>query len=197
MVDRVAALMPQQILTPLRSSSLHFEHLVQFQGFQARVRQIKRNSDRGNARRREPLVAQIAVGAERKTARGEFLEELCHPALEFAPRNAYTQIADPPFEQLVFFERHPGRFRARPCKLFLLHDFHRSAGCIDYPIEERHVEKAGSSQFKRCRLCGQVALPAAASSLPSPVNFRRRSAPKARTCWAVGRAVACLSASMV
>lgn len=133
MIDRMAALMPQKVLTFLRSSSFHFEHLVQFQRFQARVRQIKRNSDRGYARRGKPLVAQIAVRMERKAARGELLVELRDPALEFAPRNAGIQIADPPFEQLIVFESRPGRFRSSRCKLFLLHGFHRNAGPDHYP----------------------------------------------------------------
>ena len=60
---------------------------------------------------RKPLVAQIAIRPQRYAARGKFGMELPDPRLQLAPLDADTEIADAQREQLLVFERDPGRLR--------------------------------------------------------------------------------------
>src|SRR2546430_14919441 len=60
MIYGMAAFMAQQLEAPLRSPALHFEHLVQFERLQTRMRQIERNGDGGEARRRKTIRPPIA-----------------------------------------------------------------------------------------------------------------------------------------
>ena len=61
MIYRMAAFMPQEHLAPIGCAAFDLQHLVQFEGLETRMRQIKGNRDRRHAVRREPLVPEIAI----------------------------------------------------------------------------------------------------------------------------------------
>ena len=65
-VDGVAGLVPEDTHAPLGIASLDLEHLREFELREARVCQVERDGDAGDAVRREPLVRQPVVRAERQ-----------------------------------------------------------------------------------------------------------------------------------
>src|SRR5437667_12800135 len=66
MVDGVTTLVPQEHLAPFRGPSFYFQHLMEFQRLQSRMRQVEWNGDGRHAFRREPLIPKVAVGAPRE-----------------------------------------------------------------------------------------------------------------------------------
>jgi hypothetical protein len=62
----VARLVAQDAQAPLGVAAFDFQHLRELELGQPRVRQVERDGDARNAVRREPLVRQPEVRAERQ-----------------------------------------------------------------------------------------------------------------------------------
>src|SRR5260370_6985819 len=106
----MAAVMTQQLETPLRSATLGFEHLVNFERLQTRMGEIERNGDGGHAHGREPFIAKITGGAEGESPGGNLLVKLRNAPFQFTAFNAESEIANAPTQQFVVLQSHPGRF---------------------------------------------------------------------------------------
>src|SRR6185436_2414727 len=98
-VDRMAHLMPENAHAPFWRASLDFEHLGEFQSRQARMREIKRNRDPGDAIGREPLVREPVMGAEAHPARLELTCNGGDPSLELGPSDRETEVANAKVEE--------------------------------------------------------------------------------------------------
>src|SRR5437016_6143060 len=96
MINGMAAFMAQQLEAPLRSPALDFEHLMEFERLQTRMREIERNGNGGDTCRREPLVTQIAGGAEGETTGGNLVVKLCHAPFQFTAFDANAEVANAP-----------------------------------------------------------------------------------------------------
>jgi hypothetical protein len=92
----MSALVAEELLAPLGSSTFDLQHLAQFERFEAGMGEIKRNRDGRDAGWRKPLVAQVAGGAESEAARREFVIELIYAGFELAAFNADAEIANAP-----------------------------------------------------------------------------------------------------
>lgn len=113
MIDSVAALVAQQLQTPLMGTAFHLQHLAEFERFQARMREIKRQCNSGNTRGRQPFVAEITSGPQQKPALRQFAVELLDARFEFAPLNVHTEITNALIEEIFIRERDPVRLRLR------------------------------------------------------------------------------------
>ena len=107
MIEGVPGFVPQQHLAPLRRSAFYFQHLAKFQRAQTGVSQVERHRDGGYAFRREPFVAQVAIGTHAHAAGGEILVKFADARFQFA-FDADAEIADAKREQLLVFEGDPG-----------------------------------------------------------------------------------------
>src|SRR5215469_5914261 len=120
MIDRMAAFMPQEHLAPIGGPAFDLQHLVQFEGLEARVRQIKGDGNRWHAFRREPLVTEIAIWSQRDTTRSKLTVELLDARTQFAVLDPNAQIADAKRKQFLILKCAPKWLWG------LLHCFHRN-----------------------------------------------------------------------
>jgi hypothetical protein len=90
-------------------AAFHFEHLVQLELRQARMRQVERNGDPRHAVRCKPFVRQPVERPEHQAARVQFRVELCDPRLDVGAFDRESEVAHPDLEQLLVAERRPSR----------------------------------------------------------------------------------------
>src|SRR5690242_16249277 len=65
MVVGMPAFVTEYLHAPLICPALHFQHLMQFQLFQARMSEIERDSYYRRSFRRKPFIAQVAIRPDR------------------------------------------------------------------------------------------------------------------------------------
>src|SRR5690606_12974048 len=106
---RVARLVPEDALEPLRVAALDLLHHRALEALEARVREVKGNRDAGNAIRREPLLADPRVRAEVDAAALEVPIEASHVARKRRALELALQVAEAHPEQLFVTEPRPRR----------------------------------------------------------------------------------------
>src|SRR5215469_6420246 len=103
----MAAFMPQEHLAPIGGAAFDLQHLAQFEGLEARMRQIKGNGNRRHPFRREPLVTEIANRPRRDTTRGKLIVELLDARIQFAVLDPNAQITEAKRKQFLILKGAP------------------------------------------------------------------------------------------
>src|SRR5262252_8001211 len=97
----MAAFMPKKLLAPIGGAAFDFQHLVQFEEFEARMRQIEGNGNGRHTFRREPLVTEITIGPKGDFSRAELAVELLDVPIQFAVLDPNAQVADAKRKQFL------------------------------------------------------------------------------------------------
>ena len=108
MVDRVPALVAQELRARLRRAALDLHHLAELELLEPRVGEVERDRDGRLALRAEPFVAEIAGGADGQAARLELAIEARHAAFERAPLDPHREVADAQGKELLVSQGDPG-----------------------------------------------------------------------------------------
>ena len=112
MVDRVPALVAEELRARLGRPALDLHHLAQLELLEPRVREVEGDGDGRLAVGAEPLVAEIAGRPDGQAARLELAVELRDARLEGAALDAHAEVADAEREELLVSEGGPGRIHS-------------------------------------------------------------------------------------
>ena len=148
MIYCMSAFMPEEHLAPIGGAAFDFQHLVQLEGLEARMRQVKGNGNRRHTFRREPLVAELAIRSQRDTACRKLIVELLDARTQFAMLDPNAKIADAHCKQLLILKSAPKR-------LGLLHCFYRNVLDLDVNVSRRltgYRENLSKDIFRKCRI---------------------------------------------
>ena len=106
-VDDVAGFVAQDAHAPLVLAALDGQHLRLLEALEPRMREIEGHRHRRLAVGREPLVRQIKVKREVKTARRELALQLIDARLDDRARERQRQIREAEIEQFVVAQIGP------------------------------------------------------------------------------------------